>query len=38
MKLYIEAKNNDYAKDSMAMAIIIYTIMFREQLYLIICS
>ena len=38
MEAYIEAKNNDYAEDLMAMAIIIYTTMFREQLNLIICG
>jgi hypothetical protein len=30
LEAYIEAKNNDYAED--LMAIIIYTTMFREQL------
>ena len=38
LEAYIEAKNNDYAEDLMAMAIIIYFTMFRKQLNLILCG
>jgi hypothetical protein len=38
LEAYIESKNDAYEEDIMVMAILIYKIMFRDQLNLIICG